>query len=378
MLKLKLSIISLLITFFISVSFADINSDLKNRKNELNKLQSSISTKKAEKDKLVKEEKKVKKELEKVTKAISANEKELKSLKTKIRNVEKSLNLASNQYNLADAEQQKFTRLINEQYFAYTKKKLVSFFDCPLDLKIRYFVLQNESEKYNSAKNKGMEAKTSIGKYTKTKNEYLSLTKKQQTLMNKNIELQKDKNRLLKTTAGKRVKAEQDIKELNNSAKALEALVKKLMVASKQTDKTRSLREKNTNTRKNNLPWPVEGGTLILKYGKNKHPDLDTNVISNGIKIKVQDFSVVKSVEEGTVVFTGEFRSYGKMVIVDHKGIFFSVYGQLDKISVKEDQKVLRQQEIAKLGKGENSILYFEIRQYNVPENPLLWLKEKK
>jgi septal ring factor EnvC (AmiA/AmiB activator) len=377
MLKLRTAIIFLLVTFFVYVSFADINSDLKNRKNELNKLQSSISTKKAEKDKLIKEEKKVKKELESVTKAIATNEKELKFLKTKIRNVEKNLNSASNQYNLADAEQQKFTRLINEQYFDYTKRKLVSFFDYPLIFKIKYFILQNESAKYNSAKNKGMEAKTSISKYTKTKNEYLSLTKKQQSLMSKNIELQKNKNSLLKTTAGKRVKAEQDIKELNNSAKALEALVKKLMAASTQKDKTRSIREKNTNTRKNSLPWPVDGGTLILKYGKNKHPDLDTNVISNGIKIKAQNNAIIKAVEEGTVVFTGEFRSYGKMIIVDHKGIFFSVYGQLNSIFVKEDQKVLRQEQLAKVGSGDNSVLYFEIRQYNVPEDPLLWLKEK-
>ena len=377
MLKLRTAIIFLLVTFFVYVSFADINSDLKNRKNELNKRQSSISTKKAEKDKLIKEEKKVKKELESVTKAIATNEKELKFLKTKIRNVEKNLNSASNQYNLADAEQQKFTRLINEQYFDYTKRKLVSFFDYPLIFKIKYFILQNESAKYNSAKNKGMEAKTSISKYTKTKNEYLSLTKKQQSLMSKNIELQKNKNSLLKTTAGKRVKAEQDIKELNNSAKALEALVKKLMAASTQKDKTRSIREKNTNTRKNSLPWPVDGGTLILKYGKNKHPDLDTNVISNGIKIKAQNNAIIKAVEEGTVVFTGEFRSYGKMIIVDHKGIFFSVYGQLNSIFVKEDQKVLRQEQLAKVGSGDNSVLYFEIRQYNVPEDPLLWLKEK-
>ena len=66
------------------------------------------------------------------------------------------------------------------------------------------------------------------------------------------------------------------------------------------------------------------------------------------------------------------------MVIVDHKGVFFSFYCQLNKILVKENQKVIRQQEIANVGTGENSVLYFEIRQNNDPENPLLWLKERK
>jgi septal ring factor EnvC (AmiA/AmiB activator) len=30
---------------------------------------------------------------------------------------------------------------------------------------------------------------------------------------------------------------------------------------------------------------------------------------------------------------------------------------------------------IANLGKGENNILYFEIRCNNIPDDPLLWLK---
>ena len=115
----------------------------------------------------------------------------------------------------------------------------------------------------------------------------------------------------------------------------------------------------------------------MLNYGKNKHPDLNTNVISNGIKIKARNNAIIKSVDEGEVVFTGEFRSYGKMIIIDHKGVFFSVYGELGNILVSEGQAVSRGANIAKLGSGDNSVLYFEIRQYNVPENPVLWLEEK-
>jgi septal ring factor EnvC (AmiA/AmiB activator) len=128
--------------------------------------------------------------------------------------------------------------------------------------------------------------------------------------------------------------------------------------------------------RKKSLPWPVNG-KVIAKFGKNKHPELDTYVISNGIKIDAADFSRVKSVDSGTVVFTGEFRSYGKVVIIDHKDSIFSVYGLLDHILVKEDQKVLKEDVIADLGGGKNSYLYFEIRQNNIPDDPILWLQQK-
>ena len=371
----KTFIILLLILFSVNVSFTDVNSDLKNRKQELNKLHTDISNKKAEKNKLVKEEKKVKNELQKIQKTIEQNEKELKSLKEKISETEKELQFASDRYNESDISKQKYAQLINSKYLSYTKTKLVSYFDNPIEYKIKQADIERYSNEYNIAKDKNISAQSDINKYTTAKQEYENLKNKQQNLMEKNKKLQKDKNALLKTTAGKRVKAEQEIKEMNNSEKALKALVDKLMKASQNQNKT--TKPTSTNTRKNNLPWPVNG-KIVLNYGKNKHPDLDTNVISNGIKIKAQDYSTIKAVEEGTVVFVGEFRSYGKMIIVDHKGVFFSVYGQLDKISVKEEQKVVRQQEVAKVGKGDESILYFEIRQYNVPENPLLWLKEKK
>ena len=375
MFKIKTIIILFFILVFTTVSFTDVKTDLQNRKKELNKLHTNISNKKAEKEKLVKEEKKVKQELKNILNSIKKNEHELNVLQEKIVNTEKELSFASNRYSDSDYEKQEYAKIINEQILSYIKNKTVSFFDNSLYFKIKQIYLKDSFDKYMVAKNKTILAQTDINKFTQAKNNYEKLKVKQQELVKKNKKLQQDKNNLLKTTAGKRVKAEQDIKDLYNSEKALKALVDKLIKASQHKDTKRKI--VSTNTRKNNLPWPLNG-KIILNYGKNKHPDLNTNVISNGIKIKAQDYAVVKSVEEGNVIFAGEFRSYGKMIILDHKGVFFSFYCQLNKILVKENQKVIKQQDIATVGKDENSVLYFEIRQYNISEDPLLWLKEKK
>ena len=77
MVKIKLITILLLLFCLLDVSFTDINSDLNNRKQELNKLYTNLSNKKAEQAKLLKEEKKVKLELNKIAKSIKNNEKEL-------------------------------------------------------------------------------------------------------------------------------------------------------------------------------------------------------------------------------------------------------------------------------------------------------------
>ena len=349
MFKIKIIVVLLLLFYLVNISFTDVKYDLNNRKQELSKLHTNLLNKKAEKYKLLKEEKKVRSELNKIFNSIKKNEKELSYIKIKLVKTEKELKIASDKYCISNFKKQKCTQKFNNQYYDYVRRKMVSC--CPIELKIRQI------------------------SFTKVKNKYEKLKKQQQTLIYRNKQLQNDKQNLLKTTAGKRVKAEQDIQELKNSENALKSLIDKLIKASK--DEKQYLKVLSPNTRKNNLPWPVEG-QLILNFGKNKHPTLNTNVISNGIKIKTTNNSQIKTVEDGVVVFAGDFSKYGQMIVVDHKGLFYSIYCQLDKILVKENQKVIKQQNIATLGNGKKSVLYFEIRQYNIPENPLLWLKEKK
>lgn len=378
MFRIKNLIIPFFVIFFVSVSFADVNTDLKNRKSELNKLQNTLTTKQAEKEKLIKQENQYKQELKNISKTISKNQKDVDSLKQKIKTVEQNLDTASNEYSKAYNERQLYIEQINKKILAYVKQETSSYFSYPLHRKIQALIIKDDVVNYQDASDRSVQAKDKIDKYSKSKQDFVSKKLKQQNILDKNKNIQKNKNKQLKDTSDKRAKAEKEIKNMDSSKKALEALITKLKLASdKERDKTRSLREKNTNTRKNNLPWPVDG-KIVLKYGKNKHPELDTVIVSNGIKIKAQNGSIVKAVEEGTVVFTGEFKSYGRMVIVDHKGIFFSIYGQLKDIKVKSNKVVTRQEPLATLGSGENSVLYFEVRQYNVPEDPLLWLEERK
>ena len=85
----------------------------------------------------------------------------------------------------------------------------------------------------------------------------------------------------------------------------------------------------------------------------------------------------VKPVDKGEVLFTGEFRSYGQMVIIDHGSTFYSIYGQLGEINVEEGQKVKATDTIGKLSSKKEPILYFEIRHNGKPEDPVAWLKPR-
>jgi septal ring factor EnvC (AmiA/AmiB activator) len=377
---LKFKIIFILIFLLISnFIFADVKSELDGRNKELNQIKQNINKKKNEKNKLLKTENQVKKDLKTISEAINKNQKELETLETKIKKTEEQLSVASCNYNAADNEKKSYFNKIEQESVSYNKHKIVEFYDSSFQSKIRQKSLKYNSLKYDNAKNSKDCAQEDINKYTEQKKELTDLQNKQKTLIDKNKKLQEEKNKLLKTTAGKRIQAEQELKELDNSSKALKELVNKLTKQyqrQQQQNKPATSLKSKSKERRNNLPWPVDG-PIVLNYGKNKHPTLNTNVISNGIKIKAKNNATVRVVDDGTVIFTGKFRSYGKMVIVDHKGVYFSLYSQLNNITVKDNQQVTKQQRIATLGSGEDSVLYFEIRQFNVSEDPLLWLKKK-
>lgn len=375
----------LFIIFFITIISirlnADVQSDLKSKNTELSQIKQDINKKKSEKERLQKQEKQFKKELERITSAITNTEKQLKKIETEIKISEKKLAMASEQYTSADHEKNLINTRIQKQYLGYTKKQLTSYYYYPLEFKMREKLIQDDFNRYSDAKNRENMAQKDVERYNKAKKELMNLKNKQQNLVSKNKQLQKKKSLLLKTTEDKRIDAEREIQALNESAKALAKLIEKLAVVSKKVEKATSKKKQTSirsasNTRKHNLPWPVTG-KIVLNYGKNKHPDLDTNIISNGIKIKAQNNAIIQSVDSGRIAFVGEFRSYGKMIIIDHKGEFFSVYAQLSVILVKEEESVSRGTPIAKMSEGDSSVLYFEIRQSNIPENPRLWLKEK-
>jgi murein DD-endopeptidase MepM/ murein hydrolase activator NlpD len=82
----------------------------------------------------------------------------------------------------------------------------------------------------------------------------------------------------------------------------------------------------------------------------------------------------VLSVMAGTVFKTGEDKSYGKYVIVDHNNKYKSLYAQLDEITAVKGQYVARGETIALSGNTGMSTgphLHFSIYFENQAIDPL-------
>lgn len=181
-------------------------------------------------------------------------------------------------------------------------------------------------------------------------------------------------------------KASKDLKELKASAAQLQKILKEAEARRKAEQKRTGQKQTGAklNIGRNSLPWPVSG-KIISKFGKEYQAQLKTWIFRDGIKIAANKGAPIVSVAEGSVIFAGEFRSYGNVVIVDHGGGFFTIYGFLSKIRARLGQQVNKGQIIglcgtdtqgSAMGSGQ-SALYFEIRSGTSASDPELWLEKK-
>ncbi len=124
------------------------------------------------------------------------------------------------------------------------------------------------------------------------------------------------------------------------------------------------------------LPPPVQG-EVIAAFGA-QDPRYDLKKTQRGILVRVGPKAAVTAVTAGRAVHAGPFRGYQSLVVLDHGGGLFTVYGHLEELQVKRGDWV---QPGATLGVAtyqpvdEAYDLYFEIRHDGKPDDPLTWLK---
>jgi septal ring factor EnvC (AmiA/AmiB activator) len=77
------------------------------------------------------------------------------------------------------------------------------------------------------------------------------------------------------------------------------------------------------------------------------------------------------------VAFAGPFAGFGNLVILDHGGKAFSVYGYLDRVDVVKGARVPRGQVLGGAGTTPSGLdaVYFELRIDGRAVDPLQWLK---
>lgn len=356
-------------------SGADVKKEISSNTRSLREVQRSIKEKRLEKEKYLLDEKRARREIGRIEAERVKLQKKGELLRREVRKAEKNLATAAREMKLAGAEERQWSSAMERDANLWFRAhhSYCRLYCDPVDEQMRMRALFRKNELRSDAKEKEEQWKRSIDKWKKAQARLVDLRKQHVSNVARQEELKAEKQEFLKTTIGRRVLAEEEIGRLVESAKALEQLLKNLEREKKKTDEE-ALARKKFKGRKKYLPWPVEG-QVVVNFGKSKHPELDTYLISNGIKIRTTGGAAVRAVARGEVMFCGEFRSYGQMIILDHGGGFYSIYGQVGEIAVDEGQRVSEGDVVGRVSGPGQPVLYFEVRSDNQPEDPMLWLK---
>ncbi|MFO0598590.1 MAG: M23 family metallopeptidase [Myxococcaceae bacterium] len=118
------------------------------------------------------------------------------------------------------------------------------------------------------------------------------------------------------------------------------------------------------------LEWPLRG-VLYARFGKKGKDPHD------GIDLAAPAGQPVKTAASGSVLFAGEQKGYGLIVIVEHDDGLITLYAHNRDLRVKTGQKVRAGQVVATVGdsgKTSGPHLHFEVRREGVPVDPLDFL----
>lgn len=215
------------------------------------------------------------------------------------------------------------------------------------------------------------------------------------TERNQQIALGREKNakdqllsRLKKneTTILSQIKEQEVAKEELNQAieQAIAAEMARIRRAERASRSTGNTASSTTNTTTNassgafsqlkgQLPWPVDG-EITKRFGRQPHPTVKgVEISNNGIDISVGRRSDVAVVADGTVVSTHFVPGYRNMVLVRH-GNYYTVYSNLETVSVSSGSEVSSGQSIGRISKQAGE-LHFEVWRQKERLNPEGWIR---
>tara|TARA_B100000902_G_scaffold392518_2_gene445048 strand:+ start:1476 stop:2696 length:1221 start_codon:yes stop_codon:yes gene_type:complete len=134
---------------------------------------------------------------------------------------------------------------------------------------------------------------------------------------------------------------------------------------------------KNFVANKGKLPWPVDKGVVIQRFGTQPHPLVKTTMIkSSGVTIATNPKSKARAVFDGEVMAILSFKGSNPAVLIKH-GNFITTYKNIAKVYVRKGQKVKSKQSIGEIfthPQSGKTTLQFSVFNELKPQNPKNWI----
>lgn len=123
---------------------------------------------------------------------------------------------------------------------------------------------------------------------------------------------------------------------------------------------------------------PPVAGRVLRGFGKHTDSTLGTETFHKGLAIEAKFGDRVRSVFAGRVVYSGWYKGFGNLVIIDHGDRYHTLYAHLSAVSKARGETVLQGAIVGEVGDSgslRGPMLYLELRHGGKPIDPEGWLK---
>ncbi|MBN2720174.1 MAG: peptidoglycan DD-metalloendopeptidase family protein [Proteobacteria bacterium] len=310
-------------------------------------------------------------EISRVRSRIKGLKKEEKDLGEKIRNSEKKLReIRSRREQSASRLSARATALYKAGHVSYLNVILSASGLEDLQNRIYYLrrLARHDSELFKLATDLFGREKEQMEELTTARSRLVDARRELEANFSSLSRKKQEKTLLLSEVKDRKSRNTQLLGELEASARHLKEILEAL-------EREARTGESAFSSLKGSLKRPVSG-RVIIPFGPNRSERFNTYTLSNGLTIQSAEGTPVRSVYGGKVLYADWLRGYGRIIIVDHGGGYYTLYGHLGELKARTGQEVEGDQVIGLVGDSgslEGAGLYFEIRHHGKPVDPDPW-----
>ena len=375
--------------FSYGASIGEYGQNINEENQRLKKIEQQIKSVKNEIDNLQKKENSYLETLPKIEKLLQDAEKELQTIQKDLEFAQKEIKAIEDEIIIEKEKLKEKTKLLESRLREIYKHRLTGYLEILFNsdsfsnflTRFRYIknILSLDAEMVNDIRQRMKKIennKTNL----ENREEILSLLKQEVEKEKENIEFSiQTKKSIIKEIDAQKETYLESLKELEKSSQEIKNIIERIYRQQEEDSKEASQKEVPTITlqpKKGILALPIQG-KLISEYGRQKNTDFNADTFNSGIDISAPLGEVVHAAGSGEVIYTGNIKGYGQIIIIDHGGRMTTLYAHLAKILIDIGDKIKIGQSIGQVGDSggvSSTRLHFEVRVEGKPTDPMNWL----
>lgn len=368
--------------FLLLFSYMLVSSEkISQTQQRLKETKDIIKQKRKEKQIYIDKQKNVQEDLRKIEQELKKINLEKKDIEKKAYQTRLTISALENNLRILSSDMDFYTRILNISVRNYIEKHYIlsNFLENNFEKRLKKDIFKEFSRQIIRTRETLNYTEELKKEYEKEKMKLSNLNNQLEQKKQQQVSLYRKKAELLDELKLKQKKIDEEIAELNRTQKELEVLLKRLYREErerqarlqKEREKDIKLKEKKVVKIERKFIKPIEGA-IISKFGKTLEEG--RCVVKNGVVIQGMSNSDVVCVEDGKVLFiSNNFRSYGKIIIIEHRDNIHTIYANLGEILVVEGSWVRKSTTIAKT--DNSGRIYFEVRKDLVAVDPELYFE---